>query len=260
MDRDRHKADSEAKYSLYFELLHDKMKEYNIEPSHIFNLDEKGFMIGVLGRSKRVFDKKIYDQKGVTTAVQDGSRQWITVLACICSDGTALSPSLIFQSAAGALKSAWAGAINPEKHSVFVTSSPSGWTNNDIGLAWLKEVFERETGRYARTGYRLLLVDGHSSHLTMDFIEYCNNHKILIAVYPPHSTHTLQPLDVGMFGPLSTAYSTELSLYLHRSHGILPVKKGDFFELLWKAWGATFKKETIRKSFEATGIYPPKAL
>ena len=61
MDRDRHKADSEAKYSLYFELLHDKMKEYNVQPSHIFNLDEKGFMIRVLRRSKRVFDKKIYD-------------------------------------------------------------------------------------------------------------------------------------------------------------------------------------------------------
>jgi hypothetical protein len=114
MDRDRHKADSEAKYRLYFELLHDRMKEYDIQPSHIFNLDEKGFMIGVLGRSKRIFNKKLYDQKGITTAVQDGSRQWVTVLACICSDGTALSPSLIFQSAAGALKSAWVDAIDPK--------------------------------------------------------------------------------------------------------------------------------------------------
>ncbi|KAF1343437.1 hypothetical protein EJ07DRAFT_186865 [Lizonia empirigonia] len=75
MDQDRQKADSETKYSLYFELLHDKMKEYNVERSHIFNMDEKGFMIGVLGRSKRVFDKKIYEQKGVTAAVQDGTRK-----------------------------------------------------------------------------------------------------------------------------------------------------------------------------------------
>jgi len=35
------------------------MKEYNVQPSHIFNMDKKGFMIGILGRSKRVFDKKI---------------------------------------------------------------------------------------------------------------------------------------------------------------------------------------------------------
>ena len=61
MDRDRHKANSEAKYSLYFKLLHNKMKEYNVELSHIFNIDEKGFMIRVTKRLKRVFDKEIYN-------------------------------------------------------------------------------------------------------------------------------------------------------------------------------------------------------
>ncbi|KAF7571788.1 hypothetical protein PtrM4_092880 [Pyrenophora tritici-repentis] len=248
-----------AKYSLYFELLHSKMKEYNVEPSHIFNMDEKGFMIGVTGRSKRVFDKRIYDRKGITAAVQDGSREWVTVLACICSDGTALSPALIFQSAAGALQSSWTDAINKEKHQVFIGSSPSGWTNNDIGLAWLKEVFERETRWKARSGYRLLLLDGHGSHVTMDFINYCNDHKILLLVFPPHATHTLQPLDVGMFKPLSTAYSTELSSHLYRSQGLIPVTKGDFFPLFWSAWAAAFKPQTIMKSFEATGIHPPNA-
>ncbi|KAI1517300.1 DDE-1 domain containing protein [Pyrenophora tritici-repentis] len=222
-------------------------------------MDEKGFMIGVTGRSKRVFDKRIYDRKGITAAVQDGSREWVTVLACICSDGTALSPALIFQSAAGALQSSWTDAINKEKHQVFIGSSPSGWTNNDIGLAWLKEVFERETRWKARSGYRLLLLDGHGSHVTMDFINYCNDHKILLLVFPPHATHTLQPLDVGMFKPLSTAYSTELSSHLYRSQGLIPVTKGDFFPLFWSAWAAAFKPQTIMKSFEATGIHPPNA-
>jgi hypothetical protein len=235
------------------------MKEYDIQPSHIFNMDEKGFLLGILGRLKRIFSKRQYERGGVISSLQDGSREWITVLACICSDGTPLSPSLIFQSAAGALQSSWVEAIDLNKHSVFVTSSPSGWTNNDIGLAWLKEVFERETARYARTGYRLLIVDGHSSHVTMDFLDYCNNHRILVAVYPPHSTHRLQPLDVGMFGPLASAYSKELSNFLHWSHGILALAKGDFFELFWKAWRTAFRKETILSSFKATGINPPNA-
>ena len=43
MDRKRHKADLEVKYRLYFKLLHDKMKDYNVEPSNIFNIDEKSF-------------------------------------------------------------------------------------------------------------------------------------------------------------------------------------------------------------------------
>ncbi|KAF7569912.1 hypothetical protein PtrM4_123270 [Pyrenophora tritici-repentis] len=61
MDRKRHKADSGAKYSLYFELLHAKMMEYRVQPTQIYNMDEKGFQIGSLGRSKRVFDKVLYD-------------------------------------------------------------------------------------------------------------------------------------------------------------------------------------------------------
>ena len=32
--------------------------------------------------------------------------------------------------------------------------------------------------------------------------------------------------------------------------------KGDFFPLFWRAWGNVFKPPLIKKSFEATGIYP----
>ncbi|EOA90346.1 uncharacterized protein SETTUDRAFT_167242 [Exserohilum turcica Et28A] len=106
MDQKRHKANSATKYRLYFKLLHNKMKEYNIQPSHIFNMDEKSFLLRILRRSKRIFSKRQYKRGGVVSSLQDGSREWITVLACICSDGTPLSPSLIFQSDARALKSA----------------------------------------------------------------------------------------------------------------------------------------------------------
>jgi hypothetical protein len=217
MSKKRHKADSGAKYSLYFELLQGNIDEYDIQPSHIFNMDEKGFQLGRVGRTKRVFDKALYTQKGVRQALEDGSSEWITVLACIGSDGLALSPSLIFKGANGVVQSSWVDAIEAGKHSIFITSSSSGWSNNDIGLAWLKEVFEKETRRYASTGRRLLLMDGHSSHATMDFINYCNDHSILLAVFPPHSTHRLQPLDVAMFKPLADAYSAELADYLQDS-------------------------------------------
>ena len=257
MDRLRHKADSGDKYHLYFKLLHQKINEYQVQPTHIFNMDEKGFQLGTIGRTKRVFDKALYSQKGVTQPLQDGSTEWITVLACICSDGSVLSPSLIYKAANGAVQSSWTDAVDPGKHSVFFASSPSGWSNNDIGLAWLKEVFERETRRYASTGYRLLLLDGHSSHVTMDFIKFCDDHNILLAVFPPHATHTLQPLDVGMFKPLSNAYTTQLMAYLQGSQGLLNIAKRDFFSLFWRAWSDTFKPQAIKKSFEATGIQPP---
>jgi hypothetical protein len=119
-------------------------------------------------------------------------------------------------------------------------------------------VFDRHTREKARRrrDYRLLIVDGHGSHLTSDFIDYYNNHHILLAVFPPHATHTLQPLNVVMFKPLSTAYTTNLTTYLHQSQGLVPIKKGDFFPLFWESWITSFKKDLVLKAFNATGIWP----
>ena len=257
MDRQRHQADSGAKYSLYFSLLHQKIEEYKVKPGDIYNIDEKGFLAGITGRSKRVFNRRMWERKEVTAGLQDGSREWVTLLACICADGSALPPSLIFQSTSGDLQASWVEDIKEGEHSVFVTSSPSGWTNNEIGVAWLKQVFDRFTRSKSYSSYRLLLLDGHGSHVTQEFLEYCDQNKILLCIFPPHSTHTLQPLDVVMFKPLSTAYSKELSNYLHNSQGLLSVKKGDFFPLFWRAWVSSFRKNSIQKSFTATGIWPP---
>jgi hypothetical protein len=256
MDNNRHQADSGAKYSLYFDLLRDKITHYSIEPRHIYNMDEKGFSIEITGRSKRIFSRRMWERKEVRAAIQDGFREWITLLACVCADGSHLPPSLIYQSAASAIQSSWVEDVKVNEHSVHITSSPSGWTNNDIGLAWLEQVFNRYTKEKARQSYRLLILDGHGSHISMDFIECCDQNKILLAVFPPHSTHTLQPLDVCMFKPLSQAYSNELSAFLERSQGLPPIKKGDFSPLFWKAWVSSFKQSMIANSFRATGISP----
>jgi hypothetical protein len=59
-----------------------------------------------------------------------------------------------------------------------------------------------------------------------------------------------------MFKPLATCYSHELTTFLQRTQGLVAIKKGNFFPLFWKAWVSSFRKETILKSFEATGIWP----
>jgi hypothetical protein len=90
----------------------------------------------------------------------------------------------------------------------------------------------------------------------MDFINYYNHNKILLAILPPYLTYTLQLLNVVMFKPLSTAYSKELTTHLHSGQGLLVIKKSNFFYLFWKAWVSTFTQGLILKSFKATGISP----
>lgn len=170
MNRNRHQADSGDKYALYFKYLHEKMAEYHIQQQHTYNMDEKGFLIGITSRSKRVFSRRMWEKKEIRASLQDGSREWITLLACVCADGSTLPPSLIYQSAAGSIQSSWVIDVKPGEHSAHVTSSPSGWTNNDIGLAWLEQVFNRYTKKKAGRAYRLLIVDGMDLMLQWIFL------------------------------------------------------------------------------------------
>ena len=56
---------------------------------------------------------------------------------------------------------------------------------------------------------RLLITDGHSSHLTAKFIAFCLEKAIDLVVLPPHSSYITQPLDVAIFSPLKTYLSRE---------------------------------------------------
>jgi hypothetical protein len=128
--------------------------------------------------------------------------------------------------------------------------------HDDAGLGWLQQVFDEETKASARRRWRLLIIDGHGSHISRSFLTSCHQHKILVAIFPPYSTHTLQPADVVLFKPLSTAYSQQLTKRTRRSKGLLPVKKGGFFLSFWPAWLQSFTKDNILKASNTTGLHP----
>jgi hypothetical protein len=258
IDRNRHQADSYSKYRLYFDLLHSKMREYNVDARNTYNMDEKGFFVGIATRTKRVFSKAAYLSKERTAAIQDGNREWVTLLACVCASGDALPPALVYQGKSG-IQSSWTDAVEVGKHQVFFSNSPTGWSNNDIGMAWVEQVFDRHTKAKARRQWRLLILDGHGSHVTQDFIDFCDSNRILLSIFPPHSTHSLQPLDVVLFSPLSRNYTYELNTFTHRSQGLASTTKRDYFTNFWAAWLATMKPELILKSFQATGVWPMDA-
>jgi hypothetical protein len=118
-------------------------------------------------------------------------------------------------------------------------------------------VFDRFSKSRARDGrdWRLLIMDGHGSHVNMKFLNWCAEHHIIVAVYPPHSTHRLQPLDVCMFSPLAIVFSQELDAFLHRSQGLSSLSIRDFFRLFWNAYNKSFTTDNIASGWSKTGIY-----
>ena len=97
MESVRHQADSGEKYKQYFDLLHRKMAEHKVLPENTYNMDEKGFIIGVISRAKRCFDRVLYKKKQNKQSQHDGNREWVTVLATICGDGSTLPQASSFQ-------------------------------------------------------------------------------------------------------------------------------------------------------------------
>ena len=130
----------------------DKITEYGVLPQNTYNMDEKGFMIGKLGKMKRIFNRDLYQQGKLLGAGQDGNRTWITFIACICQDLTALPPFLVYPGAEGNFQDCWVKDFKPDQQDGYFTSLLSGWTNDKLGLEWLA-IFDRLTKRKARTRY-----------------------------------------------------------------------------------------------------------
>jgi hypothetical protein len=139
----------------------------------------------------------------------------------------------------------------------FFRSSPTGWSNNEFGLEWLRKVFHPSTIAKAEKARcrRLLVVDGHSSHVNMEFLDTCEQLRIIILILPPHATHRLQPLDVGLFGPLASYYSFEINELMRKSGGLVQLTKRMFWGYFKRAWEKAFCATNIESASAKTGYW-----
>ncbi|GKU14024.1 unnamed protein product, partial [Fusarium langsethiae] len=187
----------------WFRLVQNTIAKYGIRSDDIWNFDETGFMMGIIMAGMVVTGS---ERQGRPKSVQPGNREWITVIQAINAEGQSIAPFII---GAGQYHLAnWYRECDLPGDWVIATSK-NGWTDNELGLEWLKH-FDQSTSNRSVGAYRLLILDGHESHHSVDFERYCKEHKIITLCMPAHASHLLQPLDVGCFGPLKKAYGREI--------------------------------------------------
>jgi hypothetical protein len=102
--------------------------------------------------------------------------------------------------------------------------------------------------------YRLLLLDGHSSHATFRFKALANDYKIILLYLPAHTTHRLQLLDVGIFGPQSGFYSNEV--VRHSRWAGYSVSKREYLDWMIKARKKANTKSNILSAWKKAGLVP----
>jgi hypothetical protein len=115
-------------------------------------------------------------------------------------------------------------------------------------------VFEKYTAQRTKGVYRLLILDGHGSHGTPEFDLFCKEHSIITLCMPPHSSHLLQPLDVGCFAVLKRSYGRQIEGYMR--NGVNHIDKPDFLRAFHTARTEAMTLANIQSSFTATGLVP----
>ena len=122
------------------------------------------------------------------------------------------------------------------------------------GMLYISQHFDHHT-RSDPSQPRILIVDGHSSHICWPVIQYALDHNIYMIQLPSKATHILQPLDVGCFALLQRAYEEQLREWLHQNP-IQPICKVDFLNLLFNARTKVYTQEIIKSAWKNSGCYP----
>ena len=187
----------------WFQLVRDTVAKYGILDEDMYNFDETGFMMGMISTTMVVTSS---DRRARPKLAQPGNREWVTEIQGINSQGWAIPPFIIVAGKHHLTNWYEDSTLPPDW---VISTTHNGWTTNEKGVEWIQH-FEKHTKARTRGTYRLLIVDGHESHHSTEFELFCQDHKIITLCMPSHSSHILQPLDVGCFGPLKKAYGREI--------------------------------------------------
>lgn len=121
-------------------------------------------------------------------------------------------------------------------------------------MQWLKTVFEPLTREKAAGRIRVLILDGHSSHYSLEFLQFCILHNIIVLVYPPHCTHALQGLDVVCFAKFKKEWHAAIAKFEDENQHA--VGKEDFLSVFGGAFQKSFDPEMVKAAFRVTGVHP----
>ena len=202
-------------------------------------MDESPFNLA-FERKKRKVGPRGHPRNGQAIPA---SGEHITVLATIGTLSVPVPPVIIYSGAT--IQQTWTTNHDPSiPHKADVTES--GWVNNTVALRWLRDAFDPYTRNLVPPGKRrLLFMDGHNSHINVDFLEACWALDIVVIIFPASLSARFQPLDVNFFDFIKKSYHDKLDYCLLGS-GNAGVAKGMFWswhQQAWKAGTRTYQLE-----------------
>jgi hypothetical protein len=121
-------------------------------------------------------------------------------------------------------------------------------------LEWLTREFDPQTKGIANGKPRVLISDGFGSHKTLEILEFCFAHYIILCRLLSHTSHKLQPCDVSVFPLIKTAYRNQVERL--NQGGVDTISKEHFTYLYKPARDRAITKRNILAGWAATGLFP----
>lgn len=230
--------------TVFFKLLGDLMEKYKFLPRNIYNVDETG--ISSVQDPGKIVTQRGQKRVGSITSGERGKT--VTAVCAVSATGVYLPPMFIYSRQRHAPALEYDGP-----RGAIYRCSKNGWINEDLFLDWLKH-FATFT-KPSQNEPILLILDNHSSHISLRTYEFCKKNHIIMLSLPPHGSHRMQPLDVAIYGPLKAAYKQECNLLIKSGLGI-KITQNNIASLFRKAYQKVATIPKAEAGFAVTGIYP----
>ena len=228
----------------FFDLLKEIRLRNEIQPERTFNVDETG--ISNVQKPTKIIAKRGSKQVDKITSAERGKT--ITVVCAMNATGTYIPPMFIFPR-----KRMVNTLMRGSPHGSEGHASPSGWIDSKLFMQWLKH-FKRHANPSTECK-ALLILDNHSSHISLFAVNFARQNGIIMLSIPPHTSHHLQPLDKTFFGPLKKFLNREMDNWM-TNHPGKRVTDYETAEIFGRAYGRAATVEKSENGFCSTGIWP----
>lgn len=185
-------------------------------------------------------------------SIVPNQREWLSVLVCMNAAGFAIPSFYIFRGRRfrqNYIQRCEAGAT--------MAMQPRAWMTSYLFSAWISHFIECVRERHGISPERrhLLILDGHASHVTLDVVREARGAGLDLLTLPSHTSHDLQPLDVGVFKSFKQRFREYRDFWTSRHLG-QPASKDILAQWVSLGLNKALSESNIRSGFRATGIWP----
>ena len=226
-----------------------------------FNLDNKSIIIGNVDETPISLEpitntilEKI-GEKTIKIRTFGKSKQRISCILCILSNGERLPPMLVFKGVPdGTLENRLKKITDVKNNKIFISCQKNSWVDASTFIKWLNSIWFKSYSFKPKEG-TILYYDKAPSHLTEEVINLFAKYNCFYRLIPAGLTSYCQPLDISINKPFKDLLKLKYREFCISNKNIIKPTPEDMVNWVSSIWYSDkINNESISYSFKKGGI------